>query len=87
MDFEGVFMACGESSALDFARELGVIVENNSVVVDERNMTNLSGVFAAGNCVGRCKQVAANVGEGANAAVNAIKYCGSKNLYMDYAVK
>ncbi|MBI2597874.1 MAG: FAD-dependent oxidoreductase [Candidatus Diapherotrites archaeon] len=87
MDFDGVFMACGTSSAIDFARELGVVVENNVLAVDERNMTNVPGVFACGNCVGRCRQVAANVGEGANAAVNAIKFVGAKELYMDYATK
>lgn len=87
MPFDGAFIACGAGSGLDFCRELGVLTQNNSIIVDERNMTNLAGVFAAGNCVGRCRQVAANVGDGANAAINAIKFVGSRKLYLDYATK
>lgn len=82
--FDGVFMACGVSGALDFAINLGLETENNILVVDENGMTSMEGVFAAGNCAGKCRQISKNVGDGCNAAVSAIKYLRSKELYIDY---
>ncbi len=85
LKFNGVFMACGIAGALDFAANLGLEIKDNILVVDENNMTNVEGVFASGNCAGRCRQIAKNVGDGCNAAVNAIKYLRSRELYFDYA--
>ena len=85
LQFSGIFMACGLAGALDFAANLGLEIKDNILVVDESNMTSLNGVFAAGNCEGRCRQIAKNVGDGCNAAVNAIKYLRSSEVYMDYA--
>ena len=84
MVFDGVFMASGIVSALDFAANLGLEIKNNILVTDENNMTSLQGVFAAGNCEGRCRQIAKNVGDGCNAAINVIRYLRSKELYFDY---
>ena len=82
--FDCVFMACGIAGAFDFASNLGLETKDNILVVDENNMTNLAGVFAAGNCAGRCRQIAKNVGDGCNAAISVIKYLRSKDLYLDY---
>jgi thioredoxin reductase (NADPH) len=84
LKFDGVFMACGIAGALDFASNLGLEIKDNILVVDENNMTSVGGIFAAGNCAGRCRQIAKNVGDGCNAAVNVIKYLRSKELYFDY---
>ncbi len=84
LKFNGVFMACGIAGALDFAANLGLETKDNILVVDDNNMTNREGVFAAGNCTGRCRQIAKNVGDGCNAAVNVIKYLRSRELYFDY---
>ncbi|MBI4021402.1 MAG: FAD-dependent oxidoreductase [Candidatus Aenigmarchaeota archaeon] len=81
----GVFMACGAAGALDFAANLGLQLRDKILVVDENSMTSMEGVFAAGNCAGRCRQVAKNVGDGCNAAVNVIKYLRARDLYLDYA--
>ncbi|MBI4182285.1 MAG: FAD-dependent oxidoreductase [Candidatus Aenigmarchaeota archaeon] len=85
LPFKGVFMACGAAGALDFAANLGLQLKDNILVVDENNMTSMEGVFAAGNCAGRCREVAKNVGDGCNAAVNVIKFLRSRELYLDYA--
>ena len=82
--FDGVFMACGTASALDFASELGIRIENNLIVTDENGMTAAEGVFATGNGSGKSRQVAKNVGDGCNAAVSVIKFLSSRALYMDY---
>ncbi|MBI3190590.1 FAD-dependent oxidoreductase [archaeon] len=82
--FDCVFMACGIAGAFDFASNLGLETKDNILVVDENSMTNLAGVFAAGNCAGRCRQIAKNIGDGCNAAINVIRYLRSKDLYFDY---
>jgi thioredoxin reductase (NADPH) len=83
--FNGVFMACGTASALDFAAKLGLEIQDNILVIDKNNMTNVEGIFAAGNCCGKCRQVAKNVGDGCNAAVNAIRYLRHRQFYVDYS--
>lgn len=85
LKFDGVFMACGTTSALDFASELGLEIQNNILVVDNNNKTNIDGIFAAGNCCARCRQVAKNVGDGCNAALSAIKYLRNQEVYTDYS--
>jgi thioredoxin reductase (NADPH) len=83
--FDAVFMACGTASALNFAAEMGLIINENILEVDSNNMTNVKGVFAAGNCAGKCRQVAKNVGEGCNAGLGAIKFLRNKKVYFDYS--
>lgn len=82
--FDGVFMACGTASALDFSSKIGLEINNNILNVDSNNMTNVKGIFAAGNCSGKCRQVAKNVGEGCNAGLGAIKYLRKQENYVDY---
>lgn len=82
--FDGVFMACGTASALDFSNKLALKIEKNILVVDNDNKTSIGGVFAAGNCCARCRQVAKNVGDGCNAALSAIRFLRRKDLYFDY---
>ncbi|HEY4492814.1 MAG TPA: FAD-dependent oxidoreductase, partial [Acidobacteriota bacterium] len=82
--FNGVFMACGSAGALDFAASIGLEIKDNTLVIDDNNMTSVPGVFAAGNCAGRCRQIAKNVGDGCNAGTSVIRYLRSRDLYMDY---
>ena len=87
LDCDAAFMACGTTNALDFANELALDVKNNMIVVDDKSMTSAVGVFAAGNCMGSCRQIARNVGDGCNAAVNVIKYLKMKDIYLDFGEK
>ena len=82
--FDGVFMASGSASALDFSNKLALKIEKNILVVNDDNRTSVEGVFAAGNCCARCRQVAKNVGDGCNAALSAIRFLRRKDLYFDY---
>lgn len=75
---DGLFIAMGEASSSDFALTLGVISEGNHIVADAQQCTNIPGVYAAGDCVGRFAQIAVAAGEGAIAARQAIKYCREK---------
>lgn len=75
---DGLFVAFGSASSSDFAKQLGVLTEGDSIVTDENMMTNLEGLFAAGDCTGGLKQIAAAVGKGALAGKKIIDYIRSK---------
>ncbi|WP_461209337.1 NAD(P)/FAD-dependent oxidoreductase [Desulfocurvus sp. DL9XJH121] len=77
-DTEGLFIAMGEAGSTDFAYTLGLERNAPYLVANERQETNLPGIYAAGDCVGRFKQIAVAVGEGAIAARQAIKYVKEK---------
>lgn len=75
-DAFGMFVAMGEASTTSFAKTIGLEQDDKgSIKVDEMMHTNMPGIFAAGDCVGRFKQIAVAVGEGALAAREAIAYC------------
>lgn len=69
---DGLFVAYGTASSVDFAKKLGVVAENNAILVDNKQCTNIEGVFAAGDCTGGFKQIATAVGQGAVAGKNAV---------------
>lgn len=73
-NLDGLFVAYGSASSVDFAKKLGIIVENNAIVVDNTQSTNVEGVFAAGDCIGGFKQIATAVGHGAVAGKSIIEY-------------
>ncbi len=71
MDIDGIFIAEGTASALDLALKLGLDNDGKVILVDDRQQTNLEGLFAAGDCTGGLLQVAVAVGEGAKAGMAA----------------
>lgn len=78
-DFEGLFVAMGEASSSDFAYTLGLERSGVFIKADCEQRTNISGVFTAGDCVGRFLQISVAVGEGAiaaRAAIAHVKACG-----------
>jgi thioredoxin reductase (NADPH) len=77
-DLDGLFVASGTASSIDFAAKLGVIVKDNSIITDASQKTNLEGIFAAGDCTGGFKQVSVAVGEGAVAGKSIIDFLRHK---------
>jgi thioredoxin reductase (NADPH) len=75
---DGLFIASGTASSLDFAVKLGLAVTENAIVTDSRQQTNLDGVFAAGDCTGGFKQIATAVGQGAVAGKSIIEFIRSR---------
>ena len=71
---DGIFVAIGTASAADLARKTGAAVQANKLVVDEKLMTTVPGLFAAGDCLGGILQVAVAVGEGAKAGLAVVEY-------------
>lgn len=75
---DGVFVALGTASAFDLAVKLGILTENGSIAVNEDYMTNVPGIYAAGDCIGGFLQISTAVGEGALAARAIIKDLSKK---------
>jgi thioredoxin reductase (NADPH) len=71
----GVFVNVGLAPATTLCKLLGVkTAENNCVLADEKQRTNVAGVFVAGDCTGRLMQVVWAAAEGAQAALSAFDY-------------
>jgi thioredoxin reductase (NADPH) len=64
----------GQAGAADFAASLGLVKNGVFIEADHKQRTNVPGVYAAGDCVGRFLQISVAVGEGAIAARSAIQY-------------
>jgi thioredoxin reductase (NADPH) len=74
---DGIFIAYGTASSIDFARKLGVIVNKDKIIVDKEYRTNICGLYAAGDCTGGFKQISVAVGQGAIAGQNMVEYIRS----------
>ena len=74
LPLDGLFLANGKAGALDFAAHLGVPQKDGAIRVDDSGMTNLPGLFAAGDCLGAPYQISVSVGRGCVAALGAIAY-------------
>lgn len=70
---DGIFVAIGTASAADFAAKLGVLTNGSDIVVDDDFMTNVEGLYAAGDATGGFLQVAKAVSDGAHASKSIIK--------------
>ena len=84
-NFDGVFVAMGIANALNFADKLGLDVKENVLVADRNMQTNISGIYAVGDCIGGVKQIAKAVGDGCVAGVSIVKQLRSVKDYLDYS--
>lgn len=78
-DVDVLFIAIGSPSASDFALRMGAFLENNYMVVDDQFMTNIPGLFAAGDCIGGLLQIVKSTSDGAHAAIATHKYIKNNN--------
>ena len=76
IDVDGVFVQVGEAPNSQIAEEAGIEVNNAGyVIVDNRQRTNIAGVFAAGDVTtAPVKQIGTAVGEAVVAANEAFGY-------------
>lgn len=77
IETSGVFVAIGVAGAGDFARKLGVELNGNNIIADEKCATNIPGFYAAGDNLGGMLQVAKAVYQGAVAGSESAKYVRS----------
>ncbi|MBR2786146.1 MAG: NAD(P)/FAD-dependent oxidoreductase [Clostridia bacterium] len=71
---DGVFIANGTAGATEFAKKLGLMMNNDKIAVDENMKTNIEGIYACGDCTGGLLQVSKAVYEGAKAGLAVIEY-------------
>ncbi len=83
-ELDGLMIAQGTSGSLDFARSLGVNIDDGVLSVDENMFTGIPRVYAAGDCVGGARQISAAVGEGAQAAISLINEMREED-YLDWS--
>ncbi len=74
---DGVFVAVGTAGAASFAATVGIAMSGQDIAVDRDFMTNVPGLFAAGDCLGGYLQIAKAVSDGALASKSMNTYLKS----------
>lgn len=75
LNVDGVFLAIGQSPEIDYLNNLVKVDENNYVLASEDCITNIDGIFVAGDVRKKeVRQLTTAVSDGTNAAINAINY-------------
>ncbi len=75
---DGVFLAIGTAGSTELARKIGALLEGANIKTDDKQATNVPGLFAAGDCTGGLLQVSKAVYEGAVAGLFALRYVREK---------
>jgi len=76
----GLFIEIGTTPSSGLAQDLAIALENDFIIVDKNQATNIPGVFAAGDITNNpLKQIISACGQGAVAAFSAFQY---KNLSL-----
>ncbi len=79
VEIDVLFVAMGTPSAADFALRMGAFTDKNDIVVDKSLMTNIPGLFAAGDCIGGgWLQIVKAADDGSKAAFEINKYLRKK---------
>jgi len=69
----GLFIAWDSPGGVEFSKKLGLDIDNNTIVVNEKMETNMPYFYACGDITGSPYQVAKAVYEGMTAALNLVK--------------
>lgn len=76
-EIDGLFIAYGTAGPGDLAKKMGIMLNGNSIIVNENMETNVPGFYAAGDCTGGLMQVSKAVADGAIAGTSVVKYLRS----------
>jgi thioredoxin reductase (NADPH) len=77
IELDGLFVEKGAKGAMELAAFLGVMLDPEKmthIITDEKQATNVRGIFAAGDICGQPYQMAKAVGEGCVAGISAASY-------------
>lgn len=75
---DGIFIAQGVASSVDFAKKLGARIENNYIIVNENMETTVPNIYACGDCTGGILQISKAVYQGTKAGLEIINKLKSK---------
>ena len=73
IETDGVFIAEGQAGSIDFAKKLGILTNEDNIVVNDKMETNVEGIYACGNSNGGLLQINKSAYEGAIAGLEASK--------------
>lgn len=74
-DLDAIFIALKAPNTQLLAKKIGIVLDNkNYIEVDKTYQTNISGMFAAGDCIGGNKQVVKSSYDGYMASTYILKY-------------
>lgn len=74
---DGIFIAQGVASSSDFAKKLGIFLNKDNIIVNEKMETNIKGIYACGDCIGGTLQISKAVYDGMQAGLQVIQYLRS----------
>jgi len=75
LEMDGLFIEIGAAPSTELVRNLGIkISEKGYVLVNQKQETNIPGVYAAGDVTGRLAQISVAVGDATVAAISAYDY-------------
>lgn len=74
LNVSGLFVAVGTAGSIDLAKKMGIAIEGNKIITDENGMTNIPGIFAAGDCIRGEMQISKAVYDGMKAGLGAINF-------------
>ncbi len=75
LEVNGIFVEIGHIVESDFVSKIVTLDERKQIIVNDKNETNVAGVFAAGDATTvPYKQIVIAAGEGAKAALSAYSY-------------
>ena len=73
LELDGLFVAVGVMGGFGLAKSMGVFTdERGGIITDERGMTNIPGLYAAGDCALGIKQIGKAVSDGITAGMSVI---------------
>ena len=82
LELDGLFVAVGVLGSSAIAKSIGAFTDvNGAIITDEKGMTNVAGLYAAGDCTVGVKQVGKAVADGMTvgiALINDLKRGGKK---------
>lgn len=71
IECDGLFIYIGSKPSTSFARNLGLKMQNDHIIVDQNMRTNIKGIYACGDVILKeVYQISTAVGEGATAAMS-----------------
>ena len=80
LEVSGLFIEIGTTPSSGLAQDLDIALENDFIIVDKNQTTNIPGVFAAGDITNNpLRQIISACGQGAVAAFSAYQYAKHKN--------
>lgn len=72
-NINGIFIAQGVATSVDFAKKLGAMIEKDYIVVNEKMETTVPNIYACGDCTGGLLQISKAVYQGTVAGLEVIR--------------